>query len=105
MKSQPGPLMTLGSAPAAQVRFFVCASTASIRSSPIPPRRLLGMAPKRPCSIGANVWSVPARVFQPGLITGGRPPGRLRHLRQIGLGPQLKSLKSGRNPGKFHSAV
>jgi hypothetical protein len=62
MKSLPGPLMTLGSAPAAQVRFFVWASTASIRSSPIPPRRLLGMAPKRPCSIGASGWFVRSAV-------------------------------------------
>jgi len=32
--------------------------------------------------------------------------GRLRtHLRQIGRGPQLEAPKSGRNPGKFHSAV
>ena len=30
------------------------------KSSPIPPRWLLGTAPKRLCSIGASGWSVPA---------------------------------------------
>jgi hypothetical protein len=31
--------------------------------------------------------------------------GRLRHLRQTGLAPQLQALKSGRNPWKFRTAV
>ena len=38
------------------------AKNASIRSNPIPPRWLLGTAPKRPCSIGVSGWSAPAAV-------------------------------------------
>jgi hypothetical protein len=39
-----------------------------------------------------------------GLIDGGRFPNAA-HLRQIGLAPQLKAPKSGRNPSEFHTAV
>jgi hypothetical protein len=57
MKSDPGPPMTLGKAAAARVRLIVCARPASTRSSPIPQRWLLGMAPGPPFSVGASGWS------------------------------------------------
>ena len=57
VKSDPDAPMTLGVAAAARSQRIVLAS-GMIRSSPTPPRWLLGTAPKRPCSIGANGWCV-----------------------------------------------
>ena len=51
--------MTPGAAAAARVLIVWC-KDAGIRSSPILPRWLLGGAPKRPCSVDASGWSVPA---------------------------------------------
>ena len=74
----------------------------SLFAAPADPRRWPpGMARTSRSSTGANGWSLPVRAVEPGLITGGRPPGRLRHLRQIRLAPQVRSPKIGRNPGSF----
>ena len=58
MKSEPGPPMT----PQPQPKSGSLFGAASIRSTPTPARWLLATALKRPCSIGASGWSVPAEA-------------------------------------------
>jgi hypothetical protein len=63
MKSEPHPPMTLSAAAAAQIRLTVLMpGLGRPKSSPIPPRWLLGMVRKRACLIGVSGWSAPNAV-------------------------------------------
>ena len=64
VKPYRGPPMTLGNAAAAASGWssgagIVWCKACQRRSSPTPPRWLLGRATKSPCSIGANGWFAP----------------------------------------------
>ena len=80
MKSDPGLPMTPGAAVASQhLQLITGASTASIKSSPIPPRRLLATAPKRLYPIGASGLSATDCPTRPSGLASPRRGNRRLH--------------------------